>query len=124
LRRQYKGKKGYSVLHWKARSKLMYQRSLARLTGRLPQGILASLECLRNRTRAKKGTKMGTRGKPGMVLKVKGDNPAKEFRFELAYLRSLTTQERFALMLRRSREMAEVLSRHGHRKTAGIIKRP
>jgi hypothetical protein len=66
---------------------------------------------------------MGTRGKPGMVLKVKGDNPAKELQFELAYLRSLSTQERFALMLRRSREIAEALLRHGHRKAVEVIKR-
>jgi hypothetical protein len=66
---------------------------------------------------------MRARGKPGMILKLKRDNPAKELQFELAYLRSLTTQERFALMLRRSREMAEVLLRHGHRRAVEILKR-
>jgi len=66
---------------------------------------------------------MGTQRKSGMVLKVKGDKPAKELQFELEYLRGLTTQERFALMLRRSREMTEVLLRHGHRKPVEIIKR-
>jgi hypothetical protein len=42
----------------------------------------------------------------------------------LAYLRSLTTQQRFELMFRRSREMAEMLFRHGHREPVAIIKRP
>ena len=43
--------------------------------------------------------------------------------FELAYLRSLTTQQRFEFMFRRSREIAEVLLRHGYRKPFEIIER-
>ena len=43
--------------------------------------------------------------------------------FELAYQRTLTTQERFELMFRKSREIAEMLLRHGYRKPVEIVKR-
>lgn len=59
---------------------------------------------------------------PGVML-VDDENEADELAFELAFLRSLTTQQRFELMFRRSREMAEVLLRRGHRKPIEIIKR-
>jgi hypothetical protein len=58
------------------------------------------------------------------ILKLEGDDPDRELEFELAWLRSLTTQERFALMFRKSREIAEALIRHGHRKPVEIVKRP
>jgi hypothetical protein len=58
------------------------------------------------------------------VLKLDEDDEERELAFELAYLRSLTTAERFDLMFRRSREIAETLLRHGHRKPVEIIKRP
>ncbi len=57
------------------------------------------------------------------ILKLAADDPERELEFELAYLRSLTTQERFDLMFRKSRELAESLARHGHRKPAAILKR-
>ena len=49
------------------------------------------------------------------VLKVGPDEPSgeRELAFELDYQRSLTTAERFDLMFRRSREMAEELLRRG-----------
>ncbi len=59
----------------------------------------------------------------GGILKLAADDPERELEFELAYLRSLTTQERFDLMFRKSRELAESLARHGHRKSAPILKR-
>ena len=61
---------------------------------------------------------------PG-ILKVREgqENDEQELRFELAYLRGLTVQQRFDLMLHKSREIAEALRRHGHRKTAGVTKR-
>jgi len=59
----------------------------------------------------------------GGILKLVTDDPERELEFELAYLRSLTTQERFDLMFRKSRELAESLARHGHRKSAAILKR-
>lgn len=63
---------------------------------------------------------MGKSGK-GLLL-LKGDDEAREIDFELSYLLSLTVQERFRLMQRKSREMLALLSRHGHRKASEIIK--
>jgi hypothetical protein len=60
----------------------------------------------------------------GGILKLSADDPERELEFELAYLRSLTTEERFALMFRKSRELAESLVRHGHRKPSALVKRP
>jgi hypothetical protein len=57
------------------------------------------------------------------ILKLSAADPERELDFELAYLRRLTTQERFTLMFRKSRELAESLARHGHRKPAAILKR-
>jgi len=39
------------------------------------------------------------------ILKLEIDDEEREIEFELAYLRALTTQERFELMFRKSREM-------------------
>ena len=57
------------------------------------------------------------------ILKLDADDEEKELEFELAYQRTLTTQQRFDLMFRKSREIAEVLLRHGHRKPLEIVKR-
>jgi len=57
------------------------------------------------------------------VLQLDGDDEEKELAFELAYLRSLTTQQRFDLMFRKSREIVEILIRNGHREPTAIIKR-
>ena len=57
------------------------------------------------------------------VLKLRQDNERAEIEFELDYLTSLTTQQRFDLMLRKSREMASLRKRHGSRRTTQIIKR-
>ncbi len=57
------------------------------------------------------------------VWKLDADDEAKERELELAYQRSLTTQERFEMMFRRSREMAEMLERRGYRKPFEIVKR-
>ena len=50
-------------------------------------------------------------------------NDDRELEFELAYQRSLTTAQRFQMMLQKSRAMAEQLERLGHRKSAEIVKR-
>jgi hypothetical protein len=63
-------------------------------------------------------------GRGTSILKLSADDPERELEFELAYLRSLTTEERFALMFRKSRELAESLARHGHRKPVAVVKRP
>ncbi len=57
------------------------------------------------------------------ILALTEDDPERELAFELAYLRSLTTQQRFDLMFRRSRETAEMLIRYGHREPDAIIER-
>jgi len=57
------------------------------------------------------------------ILKLDTDDEDKELEFELAYQRTLTTQQRFELMFRKSREIAEVLLRHGYRKPFEILKR-
>ena len=57
------------------------------------------------------------------ILKLDQDDEERELEFELAYQRTLTTQQRFELMFRKSREMAEVLLRRGYRKPVGIVKR-
>ncbi len=60
-------------------------------------------------------------GRAGGILKLTADDPERELEFELAYLRSLTTRERFDLMLRKSRELVESLARHGHRKPVAVF---
>ena len=57
------------------------------------------------------------------VLKLAAHDERAEIEFELDYLASLTTQERFEMMLRKSREMASLRKRHGCRRTTQIIKR-
>jgi hypothetical protein len=59
------------------------------------------------------------------VLKLNPSESAdeRELEFELAYQRSLTTAQRFEMMFRRSRQMAEQLARLGHRKPTEIVKR-
>lgn len=49
------------------------------------------------------------------VLKLREHDEDLELEFELAYQRGLTTQQRFELMFRKSREMNEMLLRHGYR---------
>ena len=60
------------------------------------------------------------------VLKVSPGAPSEEdeLAFELAYQRSLSTAQRFEMMLARSRQIAEELIRRGHRKPVEIAKRP
>ncbi len=57
------------------------------------------------------------------ILKTRTHNERAEIEFELNYLASLTTQQRFDMMLRKSREMASLRKRHGSRRTTQIIKR-
>lgn len=57
------------------------------------------------------------------ILLVEHDDEEAELDFELAYLRTLTTQQRFQLMFRKSREIAEILLKHGYRKPFEIVKR-
>jgi hypothetical protein len=58
------------------------------------------------------------------ILELSGDDPDRELDFDLQWLRSLSTQERFRLMFRRSREIGEMLIGSGHRKPFEIVRRP
>jgi hypothetical protein len=61
------------------------------------------------------------------ILKLDKHNEKKEIEFELEYLTSLTTQQRFELMFRKTKEMLSLRkkrnARNSHRKTTKIIKR-
>jgi hypothetical protein len=62
------------------------------------------------------------------ILKVDHDDPERELEFELSYQRSLTTGQRFDMMFRMSRLMAEMLARqdpakYGRRSDTEITKR-
>ncbi len=58
------------------------------------------------------------------ILKLDRDDAHREFEFDLDYLLSLSSRERYRLMLRRSTDALERLIRHGHLKPVEIIKRP
>ena len=57
------------------------------------------------------------------VLKLKKANERQEIEFELDYLASLTTRQRFQMMLQKSREMALLLKRNGRRRSTQVVKR-
>ena len=57
------------------------------------------------------------------VLKLKKDDEQQEIKFELDYLASLTTRQRFEMMAQKSREMILLLKQNGHRKSTQVIKR-
>ena len=57
------------------------------------------------------------------IWKLDADDEERELELELAYQRSLTTQQRFEMMFRKSRELAEMLERLGYRKPFEIVKR-
>jgi hypothetical protein len=66
---------------------------------------------------------MGKKVNNSGLLLLKKDDEKKEIEFELHYLLSLTVQERFQLMMKKSREMLALLERNGHRRTAEVTKR-
>jgi hypothetical protein len=57
------------------------------------------------------------------ILKLDRDDENKEIEFELDYLTSLTTGERFQMMFQKREEMLSLLKRNERRKTTEIIKR-
>ena len=57
------------------------------------------------------------------VLKLERDDESREIEFELDYLASLTTRQRFQMMMQKSREMILLLKRNGRRKSSQVIKR-
>ena len=57
------------------------------------------------------------------ILKIDADDEEKELEFDPEYQLSLTTQQRFEMMFEKSRIMAPLVLKHGHRKPFEIIKR-
>ena len=57
------------------------------------------------------------------ILKTDFNDEEKEIEFELEYLLSLTADQRFQMMFQKSKELAAMLVKNGHRKTPEIIKR-
>ena len=74
---------------------------------------------------AKVQLKVNRRGKHQrtFVLKLDEDKPDKELEFELNFLQSLTTEQRFQMMFKKTEEIRSLLKNHGYRKTSQIIKR-
>ena len=58
------------------------------------------------------------------ILKLDRDDPEKELAFELDYQLSLTTRQRFQMMIQRSNEVKRMLIERGFVKPVEIIKRP
>ncbi len=56
-------------------------------------------------------------------LKLSKHNEKREIELELNYLSSLTTQQRFQMMFKKTEEMRKLLRRDGNRRTHQIIKR-
>ena len=57
------------------------------------------------------------------ILKLDRHDEDREIKFELDYLTSLTTSQRFEIMTRKTREMLSLLKRNGNRTATEIIKR-
>ena len=57
------------------------------------------------------------------VLKLREHDEKKEILFELKYQLSLTTRQRFEMMMKKSKEIKDLLEKSGHRKPFEIIKR-
>jgi len=57
------------------------------------------------------------------VLKLTKHDEQREIEFELDYLLSLTTKQRFEMMFEKSRQMVSLLRRNGRRRTTKIVKR-
>lgn len=57
------------------------------------------------------------------ILKLDADDEDKELDFELDYQLSLTTVQRFEMMINKSDEIKRMLIDHGHREPYKIIKR-
>lgn len=57
------------------------------------------------------------------ILKLKRHDEKKEIQFELRFLLSLSTKERFNMMINKSMEARKLLGENGYRRTTQIIKR-
>ncbi|MBX2990777.1 MAG: hypothetical protein KF749_06355 [Bacteroidetes bacterium] len=66
---------------------------------------------------------MRKRNRKTFILAVEGDDPEKELEFELDFQETLTTSERFQMMLDGTKNLQKMWARHGHRKHTSILKR-
>ena len=57
------------------------------------------------------------------ILKLDDHDEEQEIEFDISWLLSLTPQERFQLMFKRTRELIELLEKNGHGRSPQIIKR-
>ena len=57
------------------------------------------------------------------ILKLDRHDEDREIEFELNYLSSLTVEQRFTMMFKKTHEMRRLLKKHGNRKNTQIIKR-
>jgi hypothetical protein len=59
------------------------------------------------------------------ILKVDPSDQSdeRELEFELDYLATLTVEQRFEMMFRRSRELKALMERYGPRRTPEVVKR-
>jgi len=57
------------------------------------------------------------------ILKLKKSNQSREIEFELNYLKTLSTKQRFQMMFKKTEEIRNLLKDHGYRKTSQVIKR-
>lgn len=57
------------------------------------------------------------------ILKIDKDDEEKEIDFEIDYQLSLDADQRFRMMFQKSRELAMMLEKNGHRRPSEIIKR-
>lgn len=57
------------------------------------------------------------------ILKLSQHNEEKEIEFELEFLRSLSVRQRFEMMLKKTKEMINLLEKNGYRRSFEIIKR-
>jgi len=57
------------------------------------------------------------------ILKLNRHDTKKEIEFELKYLSSLSVRKRFEMMIKKTKEILELLNRNGHRRPFEIIKR-
>ena len=57
------------------------------------------------------------------ILKLDRHDEDRKIEFELNYLSSLTIEQRFMMMFKKTNEMRSLLKKHGTRKNTQIIKR-
>jgi len=57
------------------------------------------------------------------ILVLRDSDEEKEIEFELRYLSSLSLEQRFSLMQKKTLELKSNLEKNGHRRTSQIIKR-